>query len=63
MDVGEHLEEITLGFAITFHKIQGRTVGKIILDLNLTPRFKNGIPTLDLFGFYVGLFRVSNSKI
>ena len=53
---------IDLAFAITFHKIQGRTVGKIILDLNLTPGSKNGIPTLDLFGFYVGLSRVSNSK-
>ena len=53
---------VDLAFAITFHKIQGRTVGKIILDLNLTPGSKNGIPTLDLFGFYVGLSRVSNSK-
>jgi hypothetical protein len=53
---------LDLAFSITFHKIQGRTVGKIILDLNLRPGSKNGIPTLDLFGFYVGLSRVSNSE-
>jgi hypothetical protein len=53
---------LDLAFAITFHKIQGRTVGKIILDLNLRPGTKNGIPTVDLFGFYVGLSRVSNSE-
>jgi hypothetical protein len=53
---------VDLAFAITFHKIQGRTVGKIILDLNLRPGTIHGIPTLDLFGFYVGLSRVSNSE-
>ena len=45
-----------LAFAITFHKIQGQTVKKLILDLNQRPGKKLG--SLCFHEFYVGLSRV-----
>ena len=45
---------VELGFAITFHKVQGKTVSKVILDIN----DKSFIPKLTLAGLYVGLTRV-----
>jgi hypothetical protein len=53
---------LELGFAITFHKVQGRTMPKLILDLNHRPGKKNNISNLDYFGFYVGFTRVSHSS-
>ena len=53
---------LELGFAITFHKVQGRTMQKLILDLNYRPGKNHLIGNLDFFGFYVGFTRVSNSK-
>ena len=44
-----------LGFGVTFHKMQGKTVDKIILCLNKTPR---SLGTLTCAGLYVGLTRV-----
>jgi hypothetical protein len=48
-----------LGFALTFHKIQGQTVNRIILDLNNRP---NQLGKLNFFGFYVGISRVKFGK-
>jgi len=48
---------VELGFAITFHKVQGRTLQKIILDLNKRP-FN---PPVTYTGFYVGVSRVKLS--
>ena len=45
-----------IAFAVTFHKVQGQTVPKIILDLNKRPGRKLGC--LDFHGLYVGLTRV-----
>ena len=53
---------LELGFAITFHKVQGRTMQKLILDINYRPGKNHLIGNLDFFGFYVGFTRVSNSK-
>ena len=44
-----------LGFSITFHKMQGKTVRKIILLLQKCPRSQG---TLTCAGLYVGLTRV-----
>jgi DNA polymerase III delta prime subunit len=48
-----------LGFALTFHKIQGQTVDRIILDLNNRPK---QLGKLNFFGFYVGISRVRLGK-
>jgi len=45
-----------LGFAITFHKIQGQTVSKLILGVNRHPTLALTLPSL-----YVGLSRVRTS--
>jgi hypothetical protein len=42
-----------LGFAVTYHKVQGQTLSKIILDLSLHPALALELPSL-----YVGLSRV-----
>ena len=42
-----------LAFAVTFHKIQGQTLDKIVLDLNGT-----GPPPMTLAALYVGISRV-----
>lgn len=45
--------EFELGFCITYHKVQGRTMSKVILD------FRDlGNPAIDMPMFYVGLSRV-----
>ena len=56
VEVNDH--RVELGFAITFQKVQGKTVPKIILDLNHR-KFK---PPIDLPGLYVGLTRVKHGK-
>ena len=50
---------IDLAFSVTFHKIQGQTEDKIILDFN--PVGKHG-RIVDLATFYVGVSRVRRSK-
>jgi hypothetical protein len=45
-----------LAFAVTFHKVQGQTVNKIILDLNKRP---GALGSLDFHAIYVGLTRVA----
>ena len=46
---------IDLAFAITYHKVQGQTLDKIILDLNKRP---SSLKQLDFHAFYVGMTRV-----
>jgi len=46
----------TLAFAVTFHKIQGKTMNKLILDLNQNPQVPFTLQTL-----YVGISRVRSS--
>jgi len=45
-----------IAFGVTFHKVQGQTVPKIILDLNKRPG--RALGCLDFHGLYVGLTRV-----
>ena len=45
---------VTLSFALTYNKLQGQTLHKIILNLNKTPRALKG---LTFNHFYVGLSR------
>ena len=47
----------SLAFAVTYHKIQGKTVPKLILDLN-----NNSQVPLQLQSLYVGISRVRCSK-
>jgi len=47
---------VEVAFALTFHKVQGQTVDKIILDLNL--RTARSMPNIDFHGLYVGISRV-----
>jgi ATP-dependent exoDNAse (exonuclease V) alpha subunit len=44
--------------AITFHKLQGKTVSKIILDLRKRPGSGAGIKDVEFEGMYVGWTRV-----
>jgi hypothetical protein len=48
-----------LAFAVTFHKVQGRTEDKVILDFNPVG---NRQRVLDLATFYVAVSRVRNSR-
>lgn len=48
--------QIELGFAITFHKVQGKTLDKIILCLNR--RKGRRMPNISLTSFLVGYSRV-----
>ena len=56
VNVKDHIVES--GFAITFHKIQGRTIPKIILELNQRP-FK---PSISYNMFLVALSRVATGN-
>jgi hypothetical protein len=49
---------IDLAFAITFHKIQGQTKQKVILDLNKRPGVLSHV---DFHGLYVGWSRVKHA--
>ncbi len=49
---------VDLAFALTFHKFQGQTVGKILLDLSQTPK---NVFRLCFQAFYVGMTRVKKS--
>ena len=44
-----------LAFGITYYKVQGQTIKKIILDLNKRP---GSLKQLDFYAFYVGMTRV-----
>ena len=46
------------GFAITFHKLQGKTIPKVILDLRKRPGTSAGIKDVTFEGMYVGWTRV-----
>jgi hypothetical protein len=60
IDYKDHF--IDLSFAMTFHKIQGKTVDKIILDINQRPGTKDRMHPIDFFGLYVGISRIKNSS-
>ena len=45
-------------FAITFHKLQGKTISKVILDLRKRPGTGAGIKDVSFEGLYVGWTRV-----
>ena len=47
----------SLAFSVTYHKIQGKTVNKLILDLN-----KNPMSSLSLQSLYVGISRVRRAS-
>jgi hypothetical protein len=53
---------VDLAFALTFHKIQGKTVDKIILDLNKRPGTRHKMNSLDFFALYVGISRVRDPE-
>jgi hypothetical protein len=55
----DHL--VDLAFAMTFHKIQGQTVDKVILDINIRPGSHDRMAALDFFGLYVGMSRIKTS--
>ena len=50
---------VDLAWSMTYHKIQGVTLRKILLDLNKPPF---GVKNLDFYGFLVGLSRVREGK-
>jgi hypothetical protein len=47
---------------MTYHKVQGKTLDKIILDFNPRPGTNYRMCPLDYFGLYVGISRVRNSR-
>jgi hypothetical protein len=52
-EVRQHRLEVELGFCVTYHKVQGRTVDKIVLDLGDNPR-----APLTFHHLWVGMTRV-----
>ena len=52
---------VDLAFAMTFHKIQGQTVNKVILDINHRPGTRYRLNSLDFFALYVGMSRIKTS--
>jgi hypothetical protein len=54
--VGYHVFDFELAFAMTYHKIQGRTMDNVTLNLQ-----EGGTPRFDLSMVYVGLSRVRKS--
>jgi hypothetical protein len=55
--INVYRHSVDLGFSVTFHKVQGQTLDKVILDVNKRP-FR---PYVDLPGFYVAISRVKSS--
>jgi len=47
----------SLAFFVTYHKIQGKTVSKLVLDLN-----QNSLVALNLQSLYVGILRVGSAN-
>lgn len=60
IDFKDHF--VDLAFSLTYHKIQGKTVNKIIIDINKRPGSQQRLNAIDFFGFYVGLSRVTDSN-
>jgi hypothetical protein len=60
LDYKDHF--VDLSFAMTFHKIQGKTVSKIILDINHRPGSRERMNYLDFFALYVGISRIQDSN-
>ena len=52
---------VECGFALTFHKVQGKTLPKVILELAERP-CKTGKGNLDFHGLLVALSRVKNTN-
>ena len=48
---------LSLAFAVTYHKLQGQTLDRVILDLN-----SSGAARLDIPSVYVGVSRVREGK-
>ena len=53
-DIKYKCHALEVGFAITFHKLQGRTVPKLILDLRERPGRNKGSIPVTFEGLYVG---------
>lgn len=49
---------VELGFAITYHKVQGQTLEKVIVDVSKRPF----LPHVDYHGFYVAISRVRHGS-
>jgi len=54
-----HTFWIELAFAVTYYKVQGQTINRIILDLNHAGSVQK---KMDLASFYVGLSRVRHAE-
>ena len=50
--------DVDLGFAMTFHKCQGKTLDAVVMDLNDQPGTRYRLPKLELEQLYVGMTRV-----
>ena len=50
---------VTISFALTYHKLQGQTLSKLILDLN---KASKGAGALSLRHVYVGMSRVKTTN-
>ena len=57
----EHVHALECGFALTFHKVQGKTLPKVVLELAERP-FKTGKGNLDFNGLLVALSRVASTN-
>ena len=51
---GVRRHQVEPGFSVTYHKVQGRTLSKVILDLN----HRKHKPSIDYYMLYVGVSRV-----
>jgi len=56
-NVKNHDFGYSLAFSVTYHKIQGKTVSKLVLDLN-----QNSLVPLNLQSLYVGISRVRSAN-
>ena len=61
-DVHVKCHAVDIAFAITFHKLQGKTISKVILDLRKRPGTRDGIANVDFEGLYVGWTRVRRGQ-
>ena len=62
MSKGKGSFEFSLGFSFTYHKIQGLTMGKVILDIRKASGSGNKFPFPDFNMLYVGLTRVRSGS-
>jgi hypothetical protein len=54
-----HSFQLELGYACTFHKVQGMSLDNVVLDVNRRPK---QLGNLDFAGLYVGLSRVKSAE-